>query len=90
MYRVGYDHILGLRPGYEGLVVDPVIPAAWPGFRAERVFRGARYLIEVENPDGVERGVASIVVDGRPVAGPIAPRPAGSICRVSVRMGRTT
>ncbi len=88
MFRVAYDHILGLRPGYEGLVVDPVIPAAWPGFRAERVFRGARYLIEVENPDGVERGVASIVVDGRPVEGPITPRPAGSTCRVSVRMGR--
>jgi cellobiose phosphorylase len=88
MFRVAFDHILGLRPGYEGLIVDPVIPAAWPGFRAERVFRGARYLIEVENPDRVESGVASIMVDGRPVEGPIAPRPAGSTCRVSVRMGR--
>jgi cellobiose phosphorylase len=91
MYRVAYDHILGLRPVYEGLAIDPVIPAAWPGFRAERVFRGARYVVEVENPDGVERGVRSITVDGRPIDGPvIAPRPAGAVCRVSVRMGRTT
>jgi cellobiose phosphorylase len=91
MYRVAYDHILGLRPVYEGLAIDPVIPAAWPGFRAERVFRGARYIVEVENPDGVERGVRSITVDGRPIDGPvIAPRPAGAVCRVSVRMGRTT
>jgi cellobiose phosphorylase len=90
MYRVGYDHILGIRPSYEGLVVDPVIPRTWKGFRAERVFRGARYLIEVENPDGVERGVASISVDGRPAARPIAPRPAGSVCRVSVTMGKAS
>ncbi len=90
MYRVAYDHILGLRPSYEGLVIDPVIPASWPGFKAERVFRGARYLVEVENPEGVMSGVASIDVDGRPIDGKIiAPRPAGTVCRVSVKMGRT-
>ncbi len=88
MYRVGYDHILGIRPDYGGLVVDPVIPGEWPGFRAERVFRGARYLVEVRNPDGVESGVRSIEADGRPVEGGlVAPRPAGSVCRVSVTMG---
>ena len=88
MYRVGYDHILGIKPTYEGLVIDPVVPGDWKGFRAERVFRGARYIIEVGNPDGVESGVASISVDGRRVSGPIAPRPAGSVCRVSVTMGK--
>jgi cellobiose phosphorylase len=91
MYRVAYDHILGLRPVYEGLAIDPVIPAAWPGFKAERVFRGARYVVDVENPDGVERGVASITVDGRRIDGTvIAPRPAGAVCRVAVRMGRVS
>jgi len=91
MYRVGYDCILGVRPSYGGLVIDPVIPAEWKRFRVERVFRGARYLVEVENPDGVERGVASMLVDGRsavPAGGAIEPRPAGSVCRVAVRMGK--
>jgi cellobiose phosphorylase len=89
MYRVAYDHILGLRPTYAGLLVDPVIPAAWKSFRAERDFRGARYVVEVENPDGVERGVRSIAVDGAPIEGTVvAPRPAGSVCRVTVKMGR--
>jgi cellobiose phosphorylase len=88
MFRVGYDHILGIRPSYAGLVVDPVIPRAWKGFRAERVFRGARYIVEVGNPDGVETGVRSVLVDGRPHNGPIAPRPAGTVCRVSITMGR--
>jgi len=87
MYRVAYDHILGVRPSYAGLVIDPVVPRAWTRFRVERVFRGARYIVEVENPDGVERGVRSIEVDSERVDGPIAPRPTGSVCRVSVRMG---
>ncbi len=90
MYRVAYDRILGVRPDYAGLVVDPVVPAGWKGFRVERVFRGARYLIEVANPDGVESGVRSIAIDGRPFEGGIiAARPAGTVCRVSVTMGRT-
>jgi cellobiose phosphorylase len=88
MYRVAYDHILGVRPSYAGLVIDPVVPRSWTRFRVERVFRGARYIVEVENPDGVERGVRSIEVDGERVDGPIAPRPAGPVRRVSVRMGR--
>jgi len=88
MYRVAYDHILGIRPSYKGLIVDPVIPKSWKRFKAERVFRGARFLIDVGNPDGVETGVRSIVVDGRPVEGPVAPRPAGAVCRVSVTMGK--
>jgi cellobiose phosphorylase len=89
MYRVAFDHILGIRPSYDGLVVDPVIPGSWKGFRAERVFRGARYLIEVANPDGVESGVRSVRVDGLPHDGRVLP-PAkgGGVRRVHVTMGR--
>jgi cellobiose phosphorylase len=90
MYRVAYDFILGLRPSYEGLVIDPVIPPSWPRFKAERVFRGARYIVEVDNPDGVMSGVRSIALDGAPIEGTVlAPRPAGSVCRVAVTMGRS-
>jgi cellobiose phosphorylase len=88
MYRVAFDHILGVRPSYEGLVVDPVVPSAWKGFRAERVFRGVRYEIRVENPEGVMSGVRSVLVDGRPVAGRVLPRPDADRCVVVVTMGR--
>jgi cellobiose phosphorylase len=88
MFRVSLDHILGIRPSYAGLVVDPVIPRAWRGFKAERIFRGIRYMIEVENPDGAESGVKSVRMDGRPVHGPILPRPENSVCKVRVTMGR--
>ena len=53
------QYILGLRATYEGLVVDPCIPADWPSFSARRVFRDATYEIEVRNPNRACRGVRS-------------------------------
>jgi cellobiose phosphorylase len=88
MYRVAYDFILGVRPTYGGLMIHPAIPADWKQFRVERVFRGTRYIIDIENPDGVEAGVKSISVDGRPIAGRILPVAAGPECRVRAVMGR--
>jgi cellobiose phosphorylase len=59
--------ILGVKPGYEGLVVDPCIAKKWKGFKATRKFRGAEYHIEVKNPKGVCKGVASVKVDGKAI-----------------------
>ena len=58
------QHILGIRPENGGLRIDPCIPKAWPGFSAIRRFRGKTLHITVENPSGVNRGVASMSVDG--------------------------
>ncbi len=88
MYRVSFDSILGIRPTYAGLLIDPVIPSSWPGFKAERVFRGTRYFIEVENPDSVESGVGSIAIDGHPIEGSILPISNAPESRVRVRLGR--
>jgi cellobiose phosphorylase len=67
--------ILGIRPSFDGLVVAPVMPAEWDGFRAERIFRGVAYHISVERL-GPGNSV-SLTVDGHPIAGtliPLAPR----------------
>jgi cellobiose phosphorylase len=53
--------------------VDPVIPAKWKGFTATRRFRGCTYVIEVKNPDGKQRGVKQLVVDGKAVPGNLLP-----------------
>ncbi|MBN1920578.1 MAG: glycosyl transferase [Anaerolineae bacterium] len=68
-YQAGVQYILGVRPTYTGLEIDPCIPASWEGFRMRRVFRDATYEIEVRNPQHVCRGVKRIWVDGMPVAG---------------------
>ena len=65
--------LLGVRPEVEGLRIDPCIPGTWPGFKMHRHFRGHTVHIEVKNPAGVSRGVKSLTVDGRPVAGNLVP-----------------
>ena len=82
------QYILGLRPDWDGLVVDPCIPADWKGFRAVRRFRGATYDVKVSNPAGVEKGVKSVRVDGKPVPGNVLPAFGdGRVHRVTVVMG---
>lgn len=73
MYRAGTQHILGIRPHYNGLRIDPCIPSSWKGFTAERTFRGARYRITVHNPAGACHGVGRLTVDGEPVEGNTIP-----------------
>ena len=63
------QYILGIRPEYDGLVVDPCIPSSLDGFTAKRDYRGVTYLIDVKNPNHVEKGVASMTVDGNAVDG---------------------
>jgi cellobiose phosphorylase len=72
-YQAATRHILGIRPDYSGLVVDPCIPASWPGFRATRVFRGVTYRLEVTNPHGLSRGVSRLTVNGKEIEGHVAP-----------------
>jgi cellobiose phosphorylase len=57
--------ILGIRPDYDGLLIDPCIPISWKGFKITRKFRGATYKIEVENPNGKSKGVVDVLVDGK-------------------------
>jgi cellobiose phosphorylase len=72
-YQAATKHILGVRPSYRGLELDPCIPKAWDGFELTRVFRGSTYKVRVKNPHHVSKGVKSLIVDGRPIAGHVVP-----------------
>ena len=61
------QYILGIRPDYDGLVIDPCIPSSLDGFTARRDFRGTTYHVTVKNPNHVEKGVISMTVDGKDV-----------------------
>jgi len=56
--------ILGIKPEYDGLSVEPCIPADWDGFEIKRVYRGDTYNIKIINSEHVSKGVKSIKVDG--------------------------
>lgn len=67
------QYILGVKPEYDGLMIDPCIPKSWDGFEAVRQFRGDTIKISVVNPNHVSRGVKEIVVDGVKITGNIIP-----------------
>ncbi|MDO8410927.1 MAG: glucoamylase family protein [Phenylobacterium sp.] len=90
MYRAGLESLLGLRRHGDALLLDPCIPRHWPGFKLVYRFGAARYEIEVENRDGVCRGVAEAVLDGvrlreRPLRIPLSS--ADGVRRLRVRLG---
>ncbi len=72
-YVAGTQWILGVRPEFDGLIVDPCIPASWPEFTVSRRFRGALYHIRVTNPKHVCRGVSEMRVNGEIIQGNKAP-----------------
>ncbi len=81
------QYILGIRPQYDGLLIDPCVPADWEGFEVTRKFRGATYNIKVNNPSKVSKGVKELKVDGSKIKGNLIPiMPAGDYF-VEVVMG---
>ena len=60
------QYMLGIRPEYDGLLIDPCIPTDWKGFKATRKFRGATYSIEVVNPNKKSKGIREVTIDGMP------------------------
>ncbi len=81
------QYILGIRPEYDGLLVDPCIPPEWNGFTVRRKFRGAVYNIEVINPEHRSKGVWEITVDGKKVESCILPVfPEGTEHHVKITM----
>jgi cellobiose phosphorylase len=77
------QYILGIRPAFDGLEVQPVLPSDWDGFEAVRSFRGVRYEISVKR-EGPGNEV-SLETDGNPVAGTIIPLPNEGIGTVKVK-----
>ena len=85
-YYAATQYLLGVRPEFDGLTVDPCIPADWKEFSVDRVFRGAEYRIHVTNPKGVEKGVAEIKLNGETVR-TIPVQAPGTVNTVDVTMG---
>jgi cellobiose phosphorylase len=76
--------ILGIRTSLDGLEIAPVIPKAWPGFKASRKFRGVTYDIDVVR-NGEGNSVA-LVIDGEPVSGNIIAPPSDGRTDIKVQV----
>jgi len=87
-YYTIVQYILGVRPQYDGIEIDPCIPKSWKGYTVNRKFRGAQYEIIVKNDSGVSKGVKEIVLNGNKIEGTIiAVQNPGTKNRVEVIMG---
>jgi cyclic beta-1,2-glucan synthetase len=87
LYRVGLEWILGFRLRGNRLTIDPCISSSWHGYTITYRYGAATYEIRVENPDGVERGVKRMEVDGSPIEGCVSLSDDGRQHRVRVILG---
>ena len=72
------QYILGIKPSYGGIEIDPCICSEWKEYKVTRRFRGSVYEITVKNPDGVCKGVREILLDGQPLNGNVVPYALGT------------
>lgn len=79
-------YMLGIRPDFETLNINPCIPSDWKEFSVTRKWRGATYNIKVLNPDSVMKGVKTIKLNGEEVDA-IYVQLKGSINEVEVVLG---
>lgn len=86
-YFAATRYMLGVRPDFESLIVDPCIPKDWKEFDVSREWRGTRYNIHVENPNGVSKGVKEVYLDGAKLDGTVVPMQKSGTHEVKVIMG---
>jgi cellobiose phosphorylase len=67
------QYILGVKPHYDGLEINPCIPKSWKKLKITRKFRGTTYNIEIDNSTGVNCGVKELLVNGKTTGGNIIP-----------------
>jgi cyclic beta-1,2-glucan synthetase len=89
MYRAWVEEVLGLQVQYGQMRINPIIPASWPGFSLCYRHGESVYAIQVENPDGCQRGVSWVEMDGKRVSGGVITLEQGLIKhQLVVRMGQ--
>ena len=82
------QYILGIRPDFNGLIIDPCIPHSWQKYSVVRKFRNNTFNITINNPKKVCRGVKTLTLDGVLLKSNIIPvQSDGKIHTVEVELG---
>ena len=86
MYRLGLEGILGLHRAGAALIIEPHIPAGWPGYEVTYRYGQATYTIFVQNDAASSEDAAlEMTVDGLPVPGNcLALRDDGEVHQVQI------
>jgi len=87
-YIAATQYILGIRPDFDGLIIDPCIPRSWRRITVSRKFRGTTYEITILNPRGRSGPVTQLTVNGRTVKGNRVPLQGDQeLCKVRAVIG---
>jgi len=75
-HRVVTHWVLGVRPEWDGLRIDPCLPPDWPRASLQRLYRGASYRIRMER-DATLSAASPILImlDGKRLDGTLLPPP---------------
>ncbi len=73
MYVVATQYILGIRPTWEGLKIDPCLPSDWTELKVKRVFRDCIMNITIQKEKGKCKGVEKIVINAKDIEGNVIP-----------------
>jgi len=84
MIWVVLEHFLGVRPTSDGLTVKPCIPEKWPGYKVERNYKKARYIINVCRCESNISEICKITVDGKKISGDLLPYEDDKVYNVDV------
>lgn len=68
-YYAGVQYILGIRPEYDGITINPCIPKDWKQLKVKRIFRGKILHIEIYNPNNTEKGIDRVEINGEVIKG---------------------
>lgn len=87
-YHAICQYVLGIRPEYAGLRIDPCIPEHWREIEITRIFRGKEIRIKINNFAGVQKGVRELWLNGQLLRGNLLePGQLKDTNQIEVRMG---
>jgi len=73
LYRISTEWFLGVRPTWDGLLIQPCLPPPWNEAEVTRVFRGKTYTIRFRRVKGMKRGTQKILLNKEEMKGNVLP-----------------
>ena len=81
--RIAFDYILGVRPRFDGIEINPHTPSNWDKYNVTRLLRGTEYKISFIKNTGLK--TAEIFIDGNKIYGNKIPYQEGKLYEIECR-----
>ncbi|MCB9850001.1 MAG: glycosyl transferase family 36 [Phycisphaerales bacterium] len=76
LHRIISEWVLGIRPTWKGLLIDPCLPPGWDEVTLTRPYRGCTYRIHIERADDASVGPdIELAIDGAGLPTNVLPAP---------------